>query len=97
MRFSEMCRGKLACPAGASAWTLGHTIIAKIELTPCKEAHELTHVAGYEDTGFFAPLYLWEASFGGRREDNLLEYEAYRNERTCELELALERKLEGGK
>jgi len=76
--------GRIPISGGASALTLGHTILGRerADLRRCRE-HELVHVAQYERWGpFFVPAYLMMSVaiwIVGRRayRDNPFEVEAY--------------------
>ena len=82
-RFTECFSGS-PLPGGASAVTLGHTVLGRDQrqLDRCRE-HELVHVRQYERWGpFFVPVYLgWSAWlwWHGRNAyyDNPFEAEAF--------------------
>lgn len=82
-------QGSWLVPPGASAWTLGHTIIGRGDVSGCLLEHELTHVRQYEDSGvFFLPIYAWDTAFNGY-EGNIYEIEAYAVQSGCRAEAAL--------
>lgn len=83
-RFLRWLLGRAPLIGGASAMTLGHTVIARgSDELDCTRAHEFVHVQQYERWGpLFVPAYFAAAGYQwlrGRHPywDNPFEREAY--------------------